>query len=45
LQQNRLTAPLFDTDLYTRNLEAAYSAMYERYQSGLQPDHIDLSMI
>ena len=45
LQQNRLTAPLFDTDLYTRNLEAAYRAMYERYQSGLQPDHIDLSMI
>ena len=40
LQQKRLTAPLFDTDLYTRNLEAAYSAMYERYQSNLQPDHI-----
>jgi len=43
LEQNRLTAPLFNTDLYTRNLEAAYTAMYERYQSGLQPDHIILS--
>jgi len=40
LEQNRLTAPLFDTDLYTRDLEVAYSAMYERYQSDLQPDHI-----
>ena len=43
LQQNRLTAPLFDTELYTRNLEAAYSAMYERYQADLPPDHINLS--
>ena len=43
LQQNRLTAPLFDTDLYTRNLEAAYSAMYERYQADLPPEHIYLS--
>ena len=43
LEQNRLTAPLFNTDLYTRNLEAAYTAMYERYQSGLQPDHIIVS--
>jgi len=43
LQQNRLTAPLFDTDLYTRNLEAAYMAMYERYQADLPPEHIYLS--
>ena len=43
LQQNRLTTPLFDTGLYTRNLEAAYSAMYERYQSDMPPDHIHLS--
>jgi predicted O-linked N-acetylglucosamine transferase (SPINDLY family) len=43
LEQNRLTAPLFDTNLYTRNLEAAYSAMYERYQADLPPEHIYLS--
>jgi predicted O-linked N-acetylglucosamine transferase (SPINDLY family) len=43
LEQNRLTAPLFDTELYTRNLEAAYSAMYERYQADLPPEHVYLS--
>jgi predicted O-linked N-acetylglucosamine transferase (SPINDLY family) len=40
LIQNRLTAPLFDTERLTRHLEAAYAAMYERYQADLPPDHI-----
>jgi predicted O-linked N-acetylglucosamine transferase (SPINDLY family) len=40
LADNRLTAPLFDTRLYTRHIEAAYLAMYERYQADLPPDHI-----
>jgi predicted O-linked N-acetylglucosamine transferase (SPINDLY family) len=40
LAQNRLTTPLFDAGRYTRNLEAAYQAMYERYHAGLPPDHI-----
>jgi len=40
LAQNRLTTPLFDAGRYTRNLEAAYRAMYERYHAGLPPDHI-----
>jgi predicted O-linked N-acetylglucosamine transferase (SPINDLY family) len=40
LAKNRLTTPLFDTPLFTQNLEAAYSEMYERYQSDLKPDHI-----
>jgi predicted O-linked N-acetylglucosamine transferase (SPINDLY family) len=43
LQQNRLTTPLFDTELYTRNLETAYRAIYERYQADLPPEHICLS--
>jgi predicted O-linked N-acetylglucosamine transferase (SPINDLY family) len=34
------TAPLFGTPLFTRNLESAYSEMYDRYQKGLEPDHI-----
>ena len=34
LWRNRKTQPLFDTIRYTRNLEAAYSRMWERYQSG-----------
>ena len=31
---------LFDTKLFTKHIEAAYTAMYERYQAGLAPDHI-----
>jgi predicted O-linked N-acetylglucosamine transferase (SPINDLY family) len=37
LAENRLTAPLFDTSLFTRHIEAAYLAMYERYQDDLPP--------
>lgn len=40
LTQNRLTRPLFDTPLFTRNIESAFEAMYARYQEGLPPDHI-----
>ena len=40
LATNRLTTPLFDTQLFTRHIEAAYIAMYERYQADLPPDHI-----
>ena len=40
LAENRLTTPLFDTALYTKHIELAYSAMYERRQSGLPADHI-----
>ena len=40
LASNRLTAPLFDAPLFTKNLEAAYVKIYEKYQAGLEPDHI-----
>ena len=40
LAENRLATPLFDTKLFTKHIEAAYTAMYERYQAGLPPDHI-----
>lgn len=40
LQRNRLDAPLFDSHAFTRNLEAAYTAMIERYDAGLAPEHI-----
>ena len=43
LAEHRLTTPLFDTKLFTKHLEAAYTAMYERYQTGLAPDHIIVS--
>ncbi len=40
LVKNRLTTPLFDTPLFTKNLEAAYLKMYERYEDNLAPEHI-----
>ena len=43
LQANRPTAPLFDTQLFTRHLETAYRKMYRRYQAGLSADHLAVS--
>ena len=40
LASNRSTTPLFDTPLYTRHIESAYTAAYDRYHAGLPPDHI-----
>ncbi len=38
----RDTAALFDTDRFRRNIEAAYTQMWARWQQGLPPAHIDL---
>jgi predicted O-linked N-acetylglucosamine transferase (SPINDLY family) len=43
LQANRLSAPLFDSKLYAKHLEDAYSVMVERYQADLPPDHIEIA--
>jgi predicted O-linked N-acetylglucosamine transferase (SPINDLY family) len=40
LAHNLSTAPLYDTPLFTQHLESAYLTMYDRYQQGLEPDHI-----
>jgi predicted O-linked N-acetylglucosamine transferase (SPINDLY family) len=40
LRANRFTEPLFNTPLFTRHLEAAYTQMYKRYQGNFAPDHI-----
>jgi predicted O-linked N-acetylglucosamine transferase (SPINDLY family) len=40
LVQNRLVKPLFDTPLFTKNLEALYKKMYERHEANLAPEHI-----
>jgi len=40
LQRNRLTTALFDTKLFTKNIEAAYTEMYKRYQNNSPPEHI-----
>ena len=38
LSAKRLTAPLFDTPLYTKHLETAYATMVDRRNLGLPPD-------
>jgi predicted O-linked N-acetylglucosamine transferase (SPINDLY family) len=37
LADNRLTAPLFDTDLFRINLERAYTTMWQSWKSGQAP--------
>jgi predicted O-linked N-acetylglucosamine transferase (SPINDLY family) len=37
LQDNRATSPLFDTQRFTRHLEAAFVTMWERQQRGEPP--------
>ncbi|MBO6801881.1 MAG: hypothetical protein JJ893_01285, partial [Thalassospira sp.] len=43
LQEQIKTCPLFDTVTYTRDIEAAFEAAYDRYLQGLAPDDIDLT--
>ncbi len=43
LAAGRATCPLFDTAWFTRNLERAYRAMWDRHVQGLPPAPIDLS--
>jgi len=45
LQKNLETTPLYDTKLYTHNLESAYTAMWDRYQKGEIPEHLSVSKI
>ncbi|MGR6430482.1 O-linked N-acetylglucosamine transferase, SPINDLY family protein [Rhizobium sp. PAMB 3174] len=45
LASNRTSAPLFDTERFTRHLERAYTMMAERARAGLEPDHIDVPPI
>ena len=40
LASNLKIAPLFNTPLFTKNLESAYAKMHKRYRKGLNPEHI-----
>ena len=40
LEQNRRTSPLFDATRHSRDLEAAFAAMYERFRQGAAPGPI-----
>ena len=43
LEANRATCPLFDTDRFRRNIEAAYRAMSHRYRAGEPPCELRVS--
>jgi len=43
LFNRRFSTALFDTRLFTRHIEKAFSAMSDRFQKGLSPDHIWVS--
>ena len=43
LKNNRSSKPLFNTQIFTRNIEKAYSLMYERYLKNLPLDNIEIS--
>ena len=43
LAQNRATHPLFDTECFTRNLEAAYGRMWETWNAGQAPAAFSVS--
>jgi predicted O-linked N-acetylglucosamine transferase (SPINDLY family) len=40
LERNRASTPLFNTEHFTRHIEAAYAAIHQRAQRGLAADHI-----
>ena len=43
LAENQRSAPLFDTETYTKNLEKAYIQAYQRYADGLPPAEFKIS--
>ena len=42
LKKNKIKKPLFDTKLYTKNLETAYTKIYEIYNSGSEVKNINI---
>jgi len=42
LAKTRFTSSLFNGQLFTQNIETAFTAMYQRNQEGLKPEHIYL---
>jgi len=45
LSANIISTSLFNSSFYARKLEAVYIKMFDRYQRGLQPDHIFLEWV
>ncbi|MGV8936972.1 MAG: hypothetical protein ACOH2J_07590 [Allorhizobium sp.] len=42
ISEQRLVAPLFDTERFTRHLERAFEMMVDRQKRGLDPEHFDV---
>lgn len=40
LDRNLVSSPLYNTELYAKQIESAYIKMYERHQKGKKPEHI-----
>ena len=45
LAANRARCSLFDTERFTRGLERAYGAMWQRTQRGLPPESFDVEVL
>jgi predicted O-linked N-acetylglucosamine transferase (SPINDLY family) len=45
LVQSRSTSPLFNAQLFAKNLEAAYEEIYRRSLEAKTSDHIDVSAL
>jgi predicted O-linked N-acetylglucosamine transferase (SPINDLY family) len=44
LEKNRLTSPLFATELTTKCLEAAYAKIHDRYHAELPPQDLEIAV-
>ena len=44
LEKNLIATPLFNTPLFTKNIEAVYVKMVEQYQKDMKPDHITVDL-
>ena len=42
VQQNRQTSSLFNCELFTRNIEAAYAEAYRRYHAGEHAKNLEI---
>ena len=42
LEQNMITIALFNTKLFTKNIESAYVKIYDRYLQKLPVDNIEI---
>ena len=42
LEKNKISKSLFDTKLYTKNIESSYKIIYDRYLKDLPPEDIEI---